>query len=241
MRGRRPTTENRRHMGRVFLFSFTAMLNPTLLAATTLMLLLPKPKKLMLGYLLGALLTSITLGLVIVFSLQSSSAVDTAKRTVNPAVDLAIGALLLIVTFILATGREQRVMERRRKRKAAKDDEAPPRWQRALRTGSPRMTFAVGVVLTLPGASYLAALTAVSKLDYGTVETVLLVLMVNVIMLALLELPLIGFFLEPEWTTTAVQRVKNWFSRNALTVAVIGAAAIGSLLIARGVITLLSS
>ena len=43
------------------------------------MLLLPSPKKLMLGYLLGAMLTSITLGLVIVFTLKHSSLVHTAK------------------------------------------------------------------------------------------------------------------------------------------------------------------
>jgi hypothetical protein len=55
------------------LLSLTAALNPTLLTATTVMLLLPSPTALMLGYWLGAMLTSITLGLVIVFSLQGSS------------------------------------------------------------------------------------------------------------------------------------------------------------------------
>jgi hypothetical protein len=219
-------------VSRVFFFAFTAMLNPTLLAATTLMLLLPSPKKLMLGYLLGALLTSITLGLVIVFSLQDSSAVDTAKRTVNPAVDLALGGLLLIVAFVLSRGRS----ERRR----PKPDKGPSRWQRALGKGSARITFAVGVVLTLPGASYLASLTAISKLDYSTAETVLLVLLVNAIMLALIEVPLIGFYAAPEWTPVAVERAKNWFSLHAQTIAVAGAAGIGSLLILRGVIELLS-
>ena len=57
-------------MGQVILLSLTASLNPTLIAATTVMLLLPSPSKLMLGYLLGAYVTSITLGLVIVFSLS---------------------------------------------------------------------------------------------------------------------------------------------------------------------------
>jgi hypothetical protein len=55
-------------MGQVILLSLTASLNPTLVAATTVMLLLPSPSRLMLGYLLGAHVTSITLGLVIVFS-----------------------------------------------------------------------------------------------------------------------------------------------------------------------------
>ena len=67
-------------MGEVILLSLTASLNPTLVGVTTVMLLLPSPSKLMVGYLLGAYLTSITLGLVIVFSLSSSGA-RTPPRT----------------------------------------------------------------------------------------------------------------------------------------------------------------
>ncbi len=59
-------------MGQVILLSFTAAFNPTLIAVTTLMPLLPNPKRLMLGYYCGAMLTSITLGLLIVFSLKRS-------------------------------------------------------------------------------------------------------------------------------------------------------------------------
>jgi Sap, sulfolipid-1-addressing protein len=225
-------------MSRVLFFSLTAMLNPTLLAATTVMLLLAQPKKLMLGYLLGALLTSITLGLVIVFALENSDAVNTAKKTVNPAVDLAVGALLLVIAFVLARGRPRRVVARRRSH--AKEDKGPPRWQRALGTGSPRITFVVGALLTLPGASYLAALTALNKLGYATAETVLLIIVVNVIMLALLEIPLIAFAVAPEWTPTAVQRAKAWFARNAHRAAAIGAGGVGSLLIVRGLVTALT-
>ena len=56
----------------------------------------------------------------------------------------------------------------------------------------------MGALLTLPGFSYLAALSGISKLNYATVPTVLLVLMVNLIMLALIEAPLIGFAVAPE-------------------------------------------
>ena len=44
------------------MLALVAMFNPTLLAAVTVMMLLPNPKRLMLGYLLGAYLTSITSG-----------------------------------------------------------------------------------------------------------------------------------------------------------------------------------
>ena len=89
-------------MGQVFFFACAAALNPTLLAATTVILLLPNPKRLLIGYLLGAMMTSITLGLVIVFSAQDSSAVDTAEDTVSPAVDLAPGGIALAIAFGLA-------------------------------------------------------------------------------------------------------------------------------------------
>ena len=227
-------------MEQVLVFSFTAMANPTLLAATTVLLLLPNPKRLMLGYLVGALMTSITLGLVIVFSLQSSSAVSTAKHTVNPAVDLALGGILLVISIVLATGRQERLAERRRERKDAKKEKGPPRWQRALAGGSPRVTFVVGALLTLPGFSYLAALDGIIKLDYAPLPTVLLVLMVNVIMLAFLEVPLICFAVAPEWTPEAIERGKAWFARDFHRIAVLGTAITGCLLILRGVITLLN-
>ena len=117
-------------MSQVILLSLTASLNPTLLAATTVMLLLPSPAKLMGGYLLGALMTSITLGLVIVFSLSNSSATNTTQNTLSPAVDIALGGLALVAAWVLWSGRHERVRERRRARKEAKPDKGPPRWQR---------------------------------------------------------------------------------------------------------------
>ena len=218
------------------MFSLTAMANPSLLAAATVLLILPNPKKLMLGYLAGALMTSVTLGLVIVFALQDSAAVDTAKRTINPVLDLAVGAIFLVVSIVLASGRSLR-----RKPKEPKKDKAPPRWQQELSKGSPRITFVVGALLTLPGVSYLAALSGIIKLNSSTVATVLLVLMVNVIMLALIEVPLITFAVAPDWTPRAIERTKAWFARNAHSIAVRGTAILGTLLIVRGVITLLSS
>jgi hypothetical protein len=67
-------------MAQVIVLSLTAALNPTLIAATTVMLVLDRPARLMGGYLLGAYATSITLGLVIVFALSGSSAADRARR-----------------------------------------------------------------------------------------------------------------------------------------------------------------
>ena len=117
-------------MGKFWLFAFTAALNPTLLGATTVMLLLPKPKRLLIGYLFGALFTSITLGLVIVFSIEDSSVVDTTKNTLSPVANFALGGILLVIAYVLATGRDQKLSKRRGQKKAAKERRfpAPPTW-----------------------------------------------------------------------------------------------------------------
>lgn len=227
-------------MGQVLLFSLTAALNPTLVGASTVMLLLPKPLRLMFGYWCGAMLTSITLGLVIVFSLEGSGAVSTTQNTLSPAIDLALGALLLIIALVLYTGRDRTIAERRRAKKGPKEDKGPPRWQAALSQGSPRTTFVVGAILTLPGGSYLAGLSQIDKQHLSTPETVLTVIGFNLIMMVLLELPMLGFIVAPDWTPGAVERAKAYASRNGRRFAVIVLTVIGAALVIKGVIQLVT-
>jgi Sap, sulfolipid-1-addressing protein len=225
-------------MSQVILLSLTASLNPTLVGATTVMLLLDKPARLMLGYLLGAYMTSITLGLVIVFSASNSSTTNTTENTLSPAVDIALGALALVVAWAVWSGRHERMRERRRARKAAKPDKGPPRWQRELSKGSARTTFVVGACLTLPGASYLAGLDDIAKLNYSTTDTVLLVIGFNVVMLWLLEVPLICFSVAPRWTPRAIDRAKAWVSRHSHVFAVRGLSLFGVAMIIKGIVGL---
>ncbi len=221
-------------MGTVLLLALTASLNPTLVAATTVMLLLDKPTILMLGYLCGALMTSFTLGLVIVFSLSGSSTTKTTQHTLSPAVDIALGALALVIAWVLATGGPERLSGRRESRKAKKADKGPPRWRRELSKGSPRVTFAVGAVLSLPGASYIAGLTAIHKLHYSTTATVVTVLCFNMIQLWLLEVPLVSFAVAPNWTPAAITRITAWFGRNSHRYTVRGLPILGGMLMLKG-------
>jgi len=227
-------------MSQIFFFALTAALNPTLLAATTLMLLLPRPKRLLLGYLLGAYTTSITVGIAIVYWLNGSGTVKTTKHTVNPILDITLGLLALLIAVVIGTGRLAARRERRHAGRAEKTKKTP-RWQRTLSKGSARDTFVVGILLSFPGASYLAALDGIHNQNLSAVETVLTIVAVTVIMLMLLELPLIGYALAPEWTPAAVERFKTWLARNGARAAVIGATIVGVLLIARGIITILHS
>lgn len=230
-------------LGSIFLLSLLAMFTPTLLAAVTVMMLLPNPKRLMLGYLLGAYLTSITAGLLIVFSLHGSASVSTAKHTLGPIEDIVIGLVALLVAYVLGGGHDARLQERRRRRKERKETsgKAKESWpERMLGSGSARVTFAVGVFLTFPGVSYLTALNRMAKLDAGVAPTVLLVVGFCLIQQLLLELPLLGYTFAPEQTQDRVARFRAWLGRNGRRMGVAFAAVIGILLVLRGVVTLVA-
>jgi hypothetical protein len=229
-----------------FLLSLVAMLNPTLLAAVTVLLLMPNPKRLMAGYLLGAYTTSITLGLLIVFSLHGSSTESTSKRAISPVEDIVVGALCLVVAWVLRTGRDQPYQKRRRakkdakleaRREAGKPTESLP--LRLLGKGDPRVTFVVGAALTFPGVSYLDALDHIHRLNPGTVATVALVVFFCIMQQLFLELPLLGYVVAPDRTQETVNRFRAWMARSGRTAAVVGAFVVGLWLTTRGVITLL--
>jgi hypothetical protein len=226
-------------MGEIAVLSLTAALNPTLLAVSTMMMLLPSPKRLMLGYWVGAMVTSITLGLVIVSSLESSGVISTTKHTLSPAADVAIGAIALVGAWVLAYGKDEPLQERRAARAAKKKDKKPPRWQRELQKGTAKTTFFLGAILTLPGASYLAGLSRISKENYSTPVTVLVVVGFNLVMLVLLEGPILAFTIAPEKTPEAIENVKDWIRAHGRVYGARGLAVIGLLLILKGVIELL--
>jgi Sap, sulfolipid-1-addressing protein len=226
-------------LGDIFLLSLVSAANATLLAAVTVMLFLPSPKRLLLGYLAGALLISLSIGFVIVFVVHDASSTSTARNTVSPSIDIVLGAIALLVAYVLAGGHDRRLKERRRKRKG--DDEvetekSPSKVEQLLGRGSARVTFAVGVVLTLPGVSYLAALHDLQKLGYGAVGEILVILGFNAMLLIFLEVPLVGYLVAPEKTVVEVQRFRAWLSRSGRRMAIVGAGAIGVFLIARGLI-----
>ncbi len=195
----------------------------------------------MLGYLLGAYVTSITIGILIVTSLSDSGFAETSKQTIAPATDFVLGAILLLVARVLSGDRGAAMQERRRKKKeeAAEAGKKPNFAQRLLGRGSPRVAFAVGVVLSFPGGSYLAGLTNIAKLDTSNGVQVAVIVAFCVVQLAFLEVPLLGYALAPEKTDEKVVAFRGWIDANGHRMAIRVAAVLGALLIARGIIEVL--
>lgn len=183
-------------------------------------------------------MTSIILGLVIVFALQDSGAVDTTKDKISPAADIALGLILLVVAFVLHSGRHEERAKRRKEKKAGQEEKTP-RWREFMSKGRARDTFVVGALLTLPGASYLAGLGEISKQDLNTPTTVLCVIGVNLVMLAILEVPLLGYTFAPDWTRKTLQHVKEVLTRNGERILYIVALVMGLALVLRGLVQLL--
>jgi hypothetical protein len=186
----------------------------------------------MLGYLLGSYLTSIATGLLIAFSFHGSDGVELAQNTLTPAEDLVFGAIAVIIGLVLRSD----VGEERRRRKQESEKESWP--QRMLGRGSPKVAFAVGALLSFPGASYLVALNRLVHLDPGTGATVLLVVLFCLIQAVFLEAPLIGYAISPERTQRAVDGFRRWLSERGRIAGARVAIVIGMLLLVRGVLEL---
>ncbi len=231
-------------MGDIFLLSLVAAANATLLAAVTVMLFLENPKRLLLGYLAGALLVSLTIGFVIVFVVHDSGATETAQNSLSPSMDIALGAIFLLVAYMLDSGRDEKLKERRKAKKGGSDAEdtekGPSKVEQLLGRGDARITFALGVVFTLPGVAYLAALHDLQQLEYGTAGEILVILGFNVMLLILLEVPLLGYLVTPERTVIAVRRFRTWLTQSGRRIAVVGAAGIGVILLVRGAVGFLT-
>jgi hypothetical protein len=115
-------------MGDIFLLSLAAAVYPALLAAAVVLLALPQPRWLLLGYLAGGMTVSITAGLLILPAFEDSDPVIGSKSTVSPGAYIFAGVLLLAVAWLLGTRRGREVTERRRPPRSEKPQRDKPSW-----------------------------------------------------------------------------------------------------------------
>ena len=217
--------------------AFEAALYPTLLAAVVILLNQPRRLPLLAAYLAGGLTISIGLGCLIVFGLQGS--VKSSSSTLSWSADLAIGGLALIAAVAIATRADERVRERRagkRPPKVEADDDKEPFSERLLAKGSVPIVFAAALAINLPGAAYLIGLKDIAASHSSTGVDILQILLFNVIMFSLAEIPLAGLLIAPDATVERVHRTNAWFSANGRRIAVVLFALLGVFLVVRGII-----
>ena len=219
---------------------------PALLAMVVLILARPNARRLLIAYYLGGLTISFVAGALILEAFKGGHAVGASNRSVSPGVDIFAGLLALVIFWVLLTGRDRRLRERRERRKdakAAKKAEKghnPDPWSaRVLERESLGLTFAVALVLNLPGAMYLVALKDIAESKAGTAQTVLWVLLYNLIMFTLIEVPLLGYIASPEATKRRVAAMNAWLGGHGRQIAMGLCATAGAFFLARGLIAAL--
>jgi Sap, sulfolipid-1-addressing protein len=217
----------------VLVLAVASAVSPTILAVVIVVLSRPNPRRLLLAYLIGGMLTSIAVGIAVVTSLSGLDVLSGSSPVADPIVNFTVGALALIVAYVLATDRDAGLEERRREKRAARPARDP--WsERVLSRGTAPIAFAVGVALNLPGAFYLVALKDIAQGQDEFGAQLLAIVVFNLIMFTLAEVPLLGYSFAPEATTIKVEQLNSWMARHARQIVIVVAATIGLYLIARG-------
>ena len=216
---------------------------PALLAMVVLILARPNARRLLIAYYLGGLTISFVAGALILEAFKAGHAVGASNRSVSPGVDIFAALLALVIFWVLLTGRDRGLRERRERRKevkAAKNGHSRYPWSaRVLERESLGLTFAVALVLNLPGAMYLVALKDIAESKAGTAQTVLWVLLYNLIMFTLIEVPLLGYIASPEATKRRVAAMNAWLGGHGRQIAMGLCASAGAFFLARGLIAAL--
>lgn len=222
-------------MVNVLVLAVASAVSPAILAVVIVVLHRPRPQRLLAAYLFGGMLTSILVGLAIVRSLNGLSAFSGSSPAADPIVNFTVGLLALIVAYALATDRDARLEERRRERRADRPARDP--WsERVLSRGTAPIAFAVGVALNLPGAFYLVALKDIAQGQDGIGAQLFAIVIFNLIMFVLAEVPLLGYSFAPEETQDRVERLNAWMARHARQIVIVVATTIGLYLVARGLV-----
>jgi Sap, sulfolipid-1-addressing protein len=218
----------------VLVLAIISAVSPAILAVVIVVLSRPNPRLLLLAYLVGGMLTSIAVGFAIVGSLNGSELLSGSSPAADPIVNFTVGALALIVAYVLATDRDAGLEERRRERRASR----PPRdpWsERVLNRGNAPIAFAVGVALNLPGAFYLVALKDIAQGQHGVGAQLFAIVLFNLIMFVLAEVPLLGYSFAPDATRVKVEALNAWMARHARQIVIAVAIVAAIYLIGRGI------
>ncbi len=222
-------------MPEIFLLAVASMFWPLLLVVVVIALSTTYPVRILGWFWAGGMLTTIAVGSVLVFALQDSPLMHAHnKLPSSPEISIVVGALAL-----LAAGALSRV-RRRRAPRAPKPSSS--RWEQRVEhlvaNGGP-LAFAGGIVGSIfPSPLVIIGMANIAQLDVSTAVTFLVIVAFYVVMFTLIEVPLVGFIVAPDWARRRIEPVNNWLRHNLLTLAIWVLAVGGAAEMVRGVVNL---
>jgi hypothetical protein len=204
---------------------------PTLIVIVVLALRVSQPVKILFWFLAGGLLTTVTVGIAVVFALQGASFMNGSKPTIDPVIDIVIGLLSILgAAALLRKASRPQPATAEKPSDAAAPDKKPPLTERAVERGA-------GIILNIvPGTVPIVALKDIAELDASNAAKVATIIVFYVIMFAFVEVPIVAYLFVPERTTVAVNAFNDWLKRNGRRFAAYVLAAVGLYLTVRGII-----
>jgi MYXO-CTERM domain-containing protein len=222
----------------IFLLAVASMFWPLLLVVVVIALATTHPVRILGWFWAGGMLTTIAVGSVLVFALQDSPLMHAHNKLPSaPEISIVIGALALV-----AAGALSRV--RRRRAPRAQEEHTSSRWEQRVEhlvaNGGP-LAFAGGIVGSiLPSPLVIIGMANIAQLDASNATTFLVIVAFYVVMFTLIEVPLVGFIVAPDWARRRIEPVNNWLRNNLLALAIWVLAIGGAAEMLRGVVNLLS-
>jgi hypothetical protein len=231
-------------VGKLILYALISAVFPALLAGVAVILSREKPARLLVAFWLGGFTVSVIAGVTIISVFgEKAASLGSAGEHLAPGYSIAIGVAALALALLLGTERGHALLDRWRDRRELhrpEKEKGKPWEERMLDRGSIGIAAVAGGVLNLPGPFYLLALGEIAAKHYPWTGDLALIVLFNVIMLLLVELPLIGFIFSPEKTDKWVGAFAAWLNRNGIKIVATLAAIWGFVLIGKGVADLIA-
>jgi len=243
--------------GTVLLMAVVVALDPAQVGAVAYILSRPSAMRLLVAYLIGGFGVSLIAGGVILFVLGEAGL--NKSSSIPPEIEIAVGALALLVAALVGSGVAGRLRDRTQSRRDSNQpadrpasvgddrprleklpgfDKLPHRLQDALRNESPWIAWIYGVAFGMPSAYYLAAMAAILKSGVGTSEQISALLVFNLVAFTTAEIPLVSFAIAPDVTRARLDQLYTWTSTHQRLVVTILASIVGVYLLLRGISTL---
>ena len=204
---------------------------------------------------MGGFGLSLIIGGVVVFVLKDLKFAKTS--TVPPALEIAVGALALLVAILVGTGISAILRDRAQERhpdvklpnldtSASRDgppgietmpgsDKLPGRVKAALSKESPWVAWVAGLAVGMPTAYYLAAIAAILKSGSSVGLQVTALIVFNVIAFAQAEIPIVSFLIAPDATRKRIEELYAWVSSHQRVVVTALAGVVGIYLLIVGI------
>jgi hypothetical protein len=175
---------------------------PIRIGLTVMMLARTRPMLQLLAFLCGGFAMGMSVGLLVLFVFRDT--VSGATNFTLPKVQIIIGVLALLAAIVIAANITAGWFRR------GTLTEVSTRARKLLQGRSLWVAGVVGSGIALPSVDYLAALAVILASGATPATQTWALLVFNVVALALVEIPLIGFLMAPDRTRAMMAGLHDW-------------------------------